>query len=169
MAFVLFFLQATAPVIPYIILAGAAGMVFGNFFGFLLAWLGALSGACFVYWLSRTIGQDFFIKLIKKKYSFDLSGIDSKRAFLILFICRIFPVVPTTIINIGSGVSGISFRVFGLSSALGKIPWAIIYVTLGDYFMTSKDFTTTLTIISAILFISFLGINYFRRHINLKK
>ena len=36
----LFFIQAVLPVFPYMILAGAAGMVFGFWKGFVLAWVG---------------------------------------------------------------------------------------------------------------------------------
>ncbi len=162
-AFVLFFIQAVAPIIPYVIFAGAAGMIWGNFIGFLLAWIGAVAGAWFLYWLSKRMGGNLFIRKIQKRYDFDITSIDDRYIFWVLLVCRIFPVVPTPIINIGSGLGGVSLRVFLSSSAIGKIPWAIIYVALGNYFMQSKNLTNTLTIIGLIILVSFIGIFYFRR------
>jgi uncharacterized membrane protein YdjX (TVP38/TMEM64 family) len=131
--FILFFVQGVAPIIPYMILAGAAGMLFGNWIGFWLAWSGAFAGALFLYCLSRFVARDYFILKIRNRYDLDLRNLDEKRAFIILLVCRIFPVVPTVAINVGAGISGVSLPVFASSSALGKIPWAIIYVALGNY------------------------------------
>jgi len=168
-AFLLFFVQAVAPIIPYIILAGAAGMIYGKLAGFFLAWIGALSGALFLYGLSRFIGSSFFISIINKKYKFDLDSIDDRHIFGILLISRIFPVVPTPIINIGSGLSGVSLKIFTLSSALGKLPWAFIYVALGDYFIKTQNLRCTLLLILLILAVSTFGIHYFKNRLSIRK
>ncbi len=162
-AFLLFFIQAVAPIIPYVIFAGAAGMIYGYLIGFLLAWLGAVAGAWFLYWISKKMAGNRLINSIQSRYDFDLKSIDERYIFWVLLVCRIFPVVPTPIINVGSGLGGVSLRVFLSSSAIGKIPWAIIYVALGNYFMQSKNISTTLTIIGLILLFSFIGIYYFRK------
>lgn len=162
-AFILFFVQAIAPIIPYAIFAGAAGMIYGYFYGFLLAWIGAVAGAWFLYWLSKRMGSNLFISRIQKRYDFDVQSIDDKYIFWVLLISRIFPVVPTPIINIGSGLGGVSTQIFISSSTIGKIPWAIIYVALGNYFLESKNLTNTLAIIGVIIIASFVGIYYCRR------
>lgn len=162
-AFLLFFIQAVAPIIPYVIFAGAAGMIYGKFIGFWLAWLGAVAGAWFLYYISRKMGGNLFIAKIQKRYDFDIKSIDDRYIFWVLLICRIFPVVPTPLINIGSGLGGVSPQIFISSSAIGKIPWAIIYVALGNYFMESKNISNTLTIIGIIIIVSFAGIYCFRR------
>jgi uncharacterized membrane protein YdjX (TVP38/TMEM64 family) len=162
-AFVLFFIQAVVPIIPYIILAGAAGMIFGKFMGFVLAWIGALSGALFLYCISRWSGRNFIVQWMQKKYKFDMRSIDQKNIFWVLLISRIFPVVPTPLINIGSGLGGVSLRTFGLSSALGKLPWAFIYVSLGNYLLQSKNLINTLMILALIIILSIMGLYYFKR------
>lgn len=162
-AFILFFLQAIAPIIPYIIIAGAAGMIFGKWIGFLLAWLGALAGAWFLYWIAGKYTDNRLIVKLHHHYNFNVNRIDNRYIFWVLLACRIFPVIPTPIINIGSALAGVSAKIFLTSSALGKLPWAIVYVALGNYLMKSKDITNTLTLIGLILLISFLGITYFRR------
>lgn len=168
-AFMLFFIQAAIPVIPYIFLAGAAGMIFGKAIGFLLAWIGALVGALFLYFISHWLGKIVFIQKLRDKYEFDLQNVNQKHVFWVLLISRIFPVVPTPIINIGSGLGGVRFSVFALSSALGKLPWAFIYVVLGDYLLKSKNITNTLLIVALILIISVIGIYYYRNRIPIHK
>ena len=162
-AFVLFFIQAVAPIVPYVIFAGAAGMIYGNVIGFLLAWTGAVAGAWFLYWISKRMGSNLFIEKIRKRYDFDIQTVNGKYIFWVLLMSRIFPVVPTPIINIGSGLGGVSPIIFLSSSAIGKIPWALIYVALGNYFMESRDISNTLTMIGLIFIISFIGIYYCRK------
>ncbi|MEN6463079.1 MAG: VTT domain-containing protein [Syntrophomonas sp.] len=168
-AFILFFIQAIAPIIPYIIIAGAAGMIFGNFQGFLLAYVGALAGACFVYWLTKVVGGNMLVSRIRDKYDFDLTNVNQKHVFWVLLISRIFPLVPTPIINIGSGLGGVSFSTFFISSMLGKLPWAIVYVVLGNYLLQSKDIINTITIIALLLIVSIAGIYYYRDKIPIHK
>lgn len=165
MALALFFVQAIAPVVPYMILAGAAGAIFGYTTGFFLAWLGALAGASCLFLLAKYLARDFFVRRLQDRYNFDLAGLEERKMFLLILICRIFPVVPTPIINIGSGISGVPTRTFFFASALGKIPWAIIYVALGDYFIQSQNLTATLMIVGIILLVSFFSINLARKHL----
>ncbi len=162
-AFLLFFLQAVAPVVPYIIFAGAAGMVFGKWVGFLLAWFGAIAGAWFLYWVSDKIAGNLLVIKLQQKYDFDLGRISDRNIFWVLLACRIFPVVPTPIINIGAAMAGVSPKIFLSSSIIGKLPWAFVYVALGNYLMQTKNISNTLTMIGLILLVSFLGINYFRK------
>jgi uncharacterized membrane protein YdjX (TVP38/TMEM64 family) len=106
---------------------------------------------------------------MQKKYEFDMRSINQKNIFWVLFISRIFPIVPTPIINVGAGLGGVSFRIFSLSSALGKLPWAIIYVLLGDYLLKSRNLINTLLILTVIIILSIAGLNYFRRRIPLRR
>lgn len=137
-------------------------MIYGKVLGFFLAWIGALLGAIFLYSISRP-GSKFFISKISSYYQYDLGNIDEKRVFGVLLISRIFPIVPTPIINIGSGLSRVSFKTFSLSSALGKLPWAFVYVALGDYLIKSENIFGTISIVLVILVVSVLGISYYRK------
>lgn len=164
-AFGLFYIQAAFPIVPYALIAGAAGMVYGKFWGFWLAYLGALSGATSLFLLVRTASRDRFVRLVMKKYNFDLKGQNPRRVFGILLVMRLFPVVPTPVINVGSAVSGVSLPVFFFSSMLGKIPWAAVYVCLGDYLIRTHNLVGTVTTILFIIMVSILGVRYFRPHL----
>ena len=81
MTFILFVIQAIAPIVPYVVIAGAAGMIYGYLQGFFLAWVGALVGACILFWLSKSVARDFFIDHLKDKYNFDLKNVDDTHVF----------------------------------------------------------------------------------------
>ena len=94
----LFIVQAIFPVFPYVILAAAGGLLFGFKLGFLLAWSGALAGACLAYWICRLAGSEWVIKTIQSRFSYDIRDIDTRLAFWSIIIARVLPVVPTPII-----------------------------------------------------------------------
>lgn len=168
-AFILFCIQAVVPIIPYILLAGAAGMIFGKLTGFMLAWVGALTGALFVYCVSRWLGGNHIVQWMQKKYKFDLRNVKQKNIFWVLLIARIFPIVPTPIINVSSGLGGVPFRTFGLSSALGKMPWALIYVLLGNYLLKSKNIINTVMFLAIVIIVSVTGLYFFKKYIPIHK
>ncbi|MGE5381750.1 MAG: TVP38/TMEM64 family protein [Methylocystaceae bacterium] len=168
-AFGLFFVQAVIPVFPYLILAGAAGMVFGTWWGFILAWQAALWGAVLVFVLSKRWGKDWFLGRMYQRYDISLDQVDNRVWFVSIIIARVFPVVPTLVINVGAGMAGVSFWTFTLSSAIGKIPTALVYSALGSRLYQSRNLTETIVIIMGILVISFAGISYYRDRLKIFK
>lgn len=163
LTFGLFFVQAVLPVFPYMILAGAAGAIFGFWKGFLLSWLGALLGACVAFAISRRLGKEWFLARINERYQLDLESIDPKYGFWGIVIARIFPVVPTPLINVAAGIGGVSFWIFTVASAIGKLPTAIVYTGVGYHLYKTGDVLQTVVLLALLLIASYLGINHFRR------
>ncbi len=161
----MFFVQAIAPLVPYAVLAGVAGVIYGKWLGVLIAWMGALSGTLTLYFIARYTGSGFFQPWLKHKYHLQLNDMNSRSIFLFLLSIRIFPVLPTPIINIGSGLGGVAPGIFILSSALGMMPWAIAYVALGDYFNRSRNLGLTLAILGGLLIVFLTGIYYLRKRL----
>jgi uncharacterized membrane protein YdjX (TVP38/TMEM64 family) len=138
-AFLLFAVQSALPVFPYIILAAAAGMIFGFKLGFILAWTGALAGACVAYGLFRWLGRGKVKNLLKKYWSYDVEKINGETAFWSILLARIIPVIPTPLINIAAAWSEVPFWNFFFSSAFGKLPTAIVYTGLGVCLFNVRD------------------------------
>lgn len=161
----LFFFQAALPVIPYPIVAGAAGMVFGRLEGFILAYLGTVSGAVALFLLSRRLSGNRISNRIMERYHFDFQGMDQRKVFAVLLAARFMPVIPTPVINIGSAISGVPFSTFFLSSAVGKILWAAVYVCLGQYFMASHNLKETIAVVGLLILLVALGTAYLRKRI----
>lgn len=155
-AFSLFVLQAVLPVFPYIVLTAAAGMLFGLKLGFLLAWSGALSGACLAYWLCRLAGNTAFIQRYCNLLGYDKHNLTQTTAFWTIVLARIFPVIPTPLINIGAALGGVSFPIFLSSSALGKLPTAALYSGLGLALFNIRDLNTALLVLGLVLLVLLL-------------
>lgn len=156
-AFILFVVQAALPIFPYIILASVGGLLFGFKLGFFLSWSGALVGACLAYWICRLSASEWVITTIEKKYNYDLREINGELAFWSIVIARVIPVIPTPLINVVAALSGVSFWNFFFSSAIGKIPTAVLYTGLGVCLFNPQDAKMTLLIIGAILTLVIVG------------
>lgn len=156
-AFILFFIQAALPVFPYFILAGAAGMIFGFWEGFFLSWTGALAGACFSFYAVRLIRWDWLHDRLTRWFKYDLREVTPFLGFWGIVVARIFPVIPTPLINFVAGISGISAWNFILASAIGKIPTAFIYTGLGNHMINTEDLYSTLALLAAVIVISYVG------------
>lgn len=146
-AFILFMIQAILPGFPYIILAAAGGILFGFKLGFFLSWLGALTGACLAYWMCRILGYSQFLQRLYTRMGYDVGQLNTSMAFWTIVIARIIPVIPTPIINAAAALGGVSFPNFFASSAIGKIPSAVLYTGLGLALFNVKDIDTALLII----------------------
>lgn len=147
-AFLLFVVQAIFPVFPYVILTAAGGMLFGFKLGFLLAWLGALTGACLAFCLCRLLGDTRFMRRYYRLMDYDSARLNPSMAFWSIVIGRILPVIPTPLINVTAALGGVSFTTFFFSSALGKIPTAILYTSLGLALVNTRDVKILLFIIA---------------------
>lgn len=150
-AFILFVIQAALPVFPYIILAAAGGLLFGFKTGFVISWLGALAGACLAYWVCRWADTGWLASKIQKRFGYDVRKVDSEFAFWTIIIARVIPVVPTPIINVAAALGEVPFWNFFLSSAIGKIPSAVLYTGLGICLFQTRDIKLALTIMGVIL------------------
>lgn len=159
-AFGLFVVQAALPVFPYIILAAAGGLLFGFKLGFLLSWSGALFGATLAYWICRWLGAEWAGIRIKQRFGYDIKKTDSGLAFWSIVVARIIPVVPTPFINAVAAVGGVSFWNFFFSSAIGKIPSAVLYTGLGLALFKTQDIKLALIILGTILALMVVGRYY---------
>lgn len=165
-AFALFTIQAMFPVVPYLIFAAVGGILFGFKLGAFLAWLGALTGACLTYWLIKKLGYESFLKWFYRSRGYDLRQLSPSMAFWTLVIARIIPVVPTPMINAGAALGGVSFSTFLWSSAIGKIPTAVLYTGLGLAVFNARDVKSALIILGLALAVIGFGWHLARRYYN---
>lgn len=166
--FLLFVIQAALPVFPYIILATAGGMLFGFKLGVLLSWAGALAGACIAYWFFRLLGYDWMTNTLYRRFNYKMPDFSPSRAFWTIIITRIIPVIPTPLINLAAAMGGVSFWTFFTSSAIGKIPSAILYTGLGLALFNASDVKTALTLLgiflTLLLVIQYYAKKYYQLH-----
>ncbi len=152
-AFILFVIQAIIPVFPYFILAAAGGILFGFGLGVLLAWLGALTGACLAYWMCRLLGYTRLLQWYYRRFDHDARQFDSTLAFWTIVAARIIPVIPTPLINAAAALGGVPFMTFLTSSAIGKLPLAILYTGLGLAIFKANNIQTVLGIVGITMIV----------------
>lgn len=161
-AFGLFVVQAALPVFPYIILAAAGGLLFGFKVGFVISWLGALAGATLAYWICRLVAAEWAEHKLRQKFGYDVQRTDAGLAFWSIVVARIIPVVPTPLINVMAAVGGVSFWNFFFSSAIGKIPSAVLYTGLGLALFRTRDIKLVLIILGVVIALAVVGRYYAR-------
>ncbi|MDR1160448.1 MAG: VTT domain-containing protein [Syntrophomonadaceae bacterium] len=167
--FILFFIQAIVPFIPYLILAGAAGMIFGKIEGTVLAFVGAMAGALFLFFVIRFFIGSRFTDHVKNRYAINLEGYGDWKVFWILLAARIVPVVPTPLINVGAAVSKVKTSIYFFSSFIGKLFWAVVYVFLGDYFIRTHNLINAVAYLTAILILMAAAGKYYHKLTPFKK
>jgi len=113
--------EALLPALPLIVIVAANANIYGLWYGFLLSWLGATTGASIVFWIARKLGGRvgrWFRKRIPQTQKF-FDWIENK-GFTPLFLLACFPFTPSALINVVAGLSSLRFRTFLIATLLGK-------------------------------------------------
>lgn len=159
----IFVVQAMLPAFPYLVVAAAAGALFGFKIGFLVSWLGAVCGCCIGFAVCKYLGADWARNHILYKYDYDLEHITPETAFWTITTALIIPFVPTPLVNAAAGLSGIRFRTFFISVFIGKIPTALLYTGLGVSIFGMRDVRLTLILISCMIILVVLARRYSKK------
>ena len=130
--FVLIYIVATVLLIPGSALGLGAGALFGVVRGSLLVSLASTLGATCSFLLGRFLARDWVAKKIEGYPSF--AAIDravAAEGWRIVFLTRLSPVFPFTLLNYAFGLTRVSLREYVLASWLGMMPGTVMYVYLG--------------------------------------
>lgn len=124
-----------APVVmfPASLLTLAAGFLYGPWWGTLLVSPASVVGATLAFLLGRTAGRERVARKIENDPRF--SAIDAavgKNGLKIIFLLRLSPVFPFTLLNYALGVTRVRLRDYILGSFLGMLPGTFLYVYLGS-------------------------------------
>lgn len=161
-AFFLATVHGVFPYVPFFILAGAIAAVFGVWWGFLLSWGGALLGSVLSFVMARYLGQDWFLRKAGPRYGAKLEALDGPKAFWAILMGRIVPVLPAPVINVGAGVSTVSFPIFLAATGLGKLPFTLAYTFLGVALVRSRHVVDAVIGLAVFGFAGYL-FQYFRK------
>ncbi|MDP4084337.1 MAG: TVP38/TMEM64 family protein [Bacillota bacterium] len=127
------------PVIPFPLLAGSIGAVFGAIDGLFISLSGAMIGTILYFFLCRYGFRDWAqIKLMKYPKLKEFEDFLNKNSFLTILLSRLIPVIPAPVVNIFCGLSKVSWISFFLASAIGKIPNIALISYAGASFSSNK-------------------------------
>ncbi|EFM10490.1 hypothetical protein PaecuDRAFT_2926 [Paenibacillus curdlanolyticus YK9] len=158
----LLFLVATAlafvPILPYKIVIGALGIMYGPWMGALLSWLAANLASVLLFMLvQRYFYRQGRAYLKRYRQTERFSTLLERRPFLIILVARLIPVFPSVLVNIVPAVLSIRLSTFAIASALGKIPAMLTFAFLGHELMSDPQSAVVLLSIYAGFLLAMLA------------
>lgn len=112
-----------------------AGFLFGRWIGTAAILTAATSGAIVVYSLARLSAGTALGERLRRKAgrAYVVAEADMKaNAFGYLLVMRLIPFFPFFLVNVLAGIVGVSIRTFALTTLIGRVPAAFLYVSLGQ-------------------------------------
>lgn len=146
-------IQTIATPVPLFIVAGANGYIFGIAWGIIITLVGALLGSTVAFFMARFLARDYFSKRLAK-YMPKVEEMSRQSGARVVFLARLIPILPSSVISYAAGLSKVSFKGFFLASVFGKLPEIIIYTALGHSLERAEGLITRVTV--AIILLSLL-------------
>lgn len=144
---------ATIPVMPFTLFSGFVGAKYGLLLGALVNWFGSVFASAVYFLLARYFFTDFFNMYMKRFKGTDkFQRMIQKNAFVAIVLARTIPVIPPPVVNIYSGIVGITFLTYLSATAIGKIPPTLFVAYSGGQVLSSLP----KLIMGAILYLLFL-------------
>ena len=106
------------------------GAVAGFPAGLALAVAGGLLGGLAGFAISRRLGRETVLRLAGRR----LARVDrllGERGFLAVLGARLMPVAPFAVVSYVAGLSGVRPRPYLMGTAVGLLPWSVLYVAIG--------------------------------------
>lgn len=111
--------------VPGTILTGLGAAVFGAYWGFPYAWMGAMLGSSGGFFIGRTLGRDFAASLIRNKLKKYDEAIERNGFATVLYLRLVY--FPFTPMNFGMGLTGVRFRDYFFGTGLGIMVGTFIF------------------------------------------
>lgn len=143
-------IQAIATPIPLFLAAGANGFIFGITWGVIITLVGAMMGSTLAFFLARFLARDFFSKILTQ-YMPQVNEMSKKSGVRMVFLARLVPILPNSVVSYAAGLSSINFKWFFLASVFGKIPEIVVYTALGHSLEKAEGLITKITVLIIIL------------------
>ena len=131
--FVGLYVVATVLFIPGSVLTLGAGALFGVALGSVCVSISATLGATAAFLVGRYVARDAIARKIENNQKF--AAIDhavADEGWKIVFLTRLSPVFPFTLLNYAFGLTRVKLRHYVLASWIGMIPGTVMYVYLGS-------------------------------------
>ena len=130
-AFIGTFAVATTLFIPASLLTMAAGILFGVVWGTLYAFVGAVLGAILAFLITRYLARRAFKRRLSASPRFTrIDRAIRREGFKVIFLLRLSPVFPFTIINYTLGLTRVRFIDY-FAASFGLLPPTWLYVYNG--------------------------------------
>ncbi|MBP1988714.1 TVP38/TMEM64 family protein [Paenibacillus eucommiae] len=114
---IIMIIQNLLSVIPVILVISVNLSLFGLGYGYIWSWVTSIIGAIISFYTIRLWFQESVNKRLNRKW---VDRIERNASWFV-FIARLFPFVPSSLINIAAGVSTVKLKKFIISTAAGNL------------------------------------------------
>ena len=111
--------------------AMANGAVYGAVWGSVLSWSGGMIGANIAFAAARAVGRHAIGLLLSSDHYERVSGWSARAGPLALMTARLIPLFPFFAVNYTAGLIAMRWWPFNWISAIGMLPAAITFSTMG--------------------------------------
>ena len=161
---ILFVVMTFTIVFPFMILSGAAGIMYGLFWGVIISWVGEVIGAVFMFLFARYFFRQMLEKWIRNsKYLKQVDDYSAENGFKALLIARLLPLAPSGIITAVAAISRISFKAFFFATLIGKLPPVVFKVLIGHDLVFAGENMTRLIVIIGLVIVIYVGLWWYKR------
>lgn len=148
------FIQVMIPFVPFVLVAGANMLVFGPFWGFVINYSMALAGAYAAFMFARYYGHDRVERWLSKKPAVKMFNkrMEERGLFYVL-LGRLIPVIPSTAISCGAGITKVRTADFIIGTVIGKLPIVLLESFIGHDLIHFHEYKGRLLILCAVFVI----------------
>lgn len=133
------------PIVPFTVLAGMIGALFGATKGLLISYSGAMIGTILFFFICRYGFKDWAQKTLQKYPKVqEYEELLNRKSFITILIARLIPVLPAPVFNSACGLSKVDWKIFIFASAIGKVPNILIISFAGANLLHNKWFSISL-------------------------
>lgn len=143
----LMLLQNILSFFPLLLLVTVNISLFGFLYGYLWSLVSSIAGSLAAFLLVRYGLQSFFINKINVKL---IQRIE-RNGFYVVFMMRIFPLLPTSIVNIAVGLSTVKWRGFLYGTIFGNMIYLFVLALIPAGLMSESVDAYVLVVIFILL------------------
>lgn len=152
-------LFALFPIIPFPVIGGIIGAMYGTFLGGFVTWVASTSASIIMFLFIRFVFQNWGLLIIHRYKRLEtVTMMFERNAFITILISRLIPFIPSMVINSYSAVSRVSFIRYTAATSLGKIPATLLFALLGHSIVSSNHLVF---VVIAIYVLAILSTIYF--------
>jgi len=167
LSFVCIYILIVLLILPASWLSLLSGFLYGSYLGSIIVFIAASIGASVAFFLSKT----FLAKKLKNLFSrypklSVMEKVIEKGGLKLIFLARLSPIFPFSILNYFYGLNNIKFRDFSLG-LLGIIPGTFLYCSIGSLAKSLQElknvqspnnlYMTIIGVVSTFLVVYFLA------------
>ena len=147
-------------VLPNVLIVAANGIIFGVIKGTLISWIGESIGVIISFILMRYLFRNNAQGIISRNKNLkQINDFSGKSGLRIMLLARSIPYVPSGLITALGALSSIGLTDYIIATFIGKLPSALIEVTLGHDLLSYREHIVRLTlllVISALVYYFFV-------------